>query len=61
MAEFARLAAKNAENEFNDRLIMTGFARLAAKNVENESNHRLIMTTPCVTVHNYGKHGLFIS
>ena len=25
MAEFARLAAKNAENEFNDRLIMTGF------------------------------------
>ena len=24
MAEFARLAAKNAENEFNDRLIMTG-------------------------------------
>ena len=25
MAEFASLAAKNAENEFSDRLIMTGF------------------------------------
>ena len=40
---------------------MAEFARLAAKNAENEFNDRLIMTTPCATVHNSDKYGLFVN